>query len=178
MKDENLLCDRNGDIYEAVQNALHVLSVQESLEWDMSVISEATDSLIEILQRHNIPVCYPWEDEDADICYSLIEDRCDHCGHCVTLQGGKTMQTNHPKLIGYSQNETRELNSVQEVAEFICQEGIHSDLTIRTEDGDFFLNTFGIFINRIADMDYRQELLEVLIPMQMEQEGSMGGMTM
>ena len=88
------------------------------------------------------------------------------------------MKSNHPKLIGYSQDETRELNSVQEVAEFICQEGIHSDLTIRTEDGDFFLNTFGIFINRIADMDYRQELLEVLIPMQMEQEESMGGMTM
>lgn len=88
------------------------------------------------------------------------------------------MKSNHPKLIGYSQDETRELNSVQEVAEFICQEGIHSDLTIRTEDGDFFLNTFGIFINRIADMDYRQDLLEVLIPMQMEQEGSMGGMTM
>lgn len=88
------------------------------------------------------------------------------------------MKNNHLKFIGYSQDETRELNSVQEVAEFICQEGVHSDLTIRTENGGFFLNTFGIFVNRIADMDYRQELLEVLVPMQMEQEVSMGGMTM
>ena len=88
------------------------------------------------------------------------------------------MQSDHPKLIGYSANGTCELNSVQEVAEFICQEGIYGDLTILTEEGDFFLNTFGTFIDRIADMDYRQELLEVLIPMQMELEGSMGGLSM
>ena len=87
------------------------------------------------------------------------------------------MQTDHPKLMGYSANGTCELNSVQEVAEFICQEGIYGDLTILTEEGDFFLNTFGTFIDRIADMDYRQELLEVLIPMQMELEGSMGGLS-
>ena len=39
------------------------------------------------------------------------------------------MQSNHPKLIGYSPNGTCELNSVQEVAEFICREGVHGDLT-------------------------------------------------
>ena len=88
------------------------------------------------------------------------------------------MKSNPPKLIGYSQDETRELNSVQEVAEFICQEGVHSDLTIMTEEGEFFLSTFGTFIDRMTDMDYRQELLEVLIPMQMEQEGSAGDINM
>ena len=88
------------------------------------------------------------------------------------------MTNNHPTLIGYSESGTCELNSVQEVAEFICQEGLHSDLTIRTQDGMFFLSTFGTFIDRMADMDYRQKLLEVLVPMQMEQEGSMWDITM
>ena len=88
------------------------------------------------------------------------------------------MQSNHSKLIGYSPNGTCELNSVQEVAEFICREGVHGDLTIRTRTGDFFLSTFGTFIDRMADMNYRQQLLEVLVPMQMEQDGSMCDITM
>ena len=88
------------------------------------------------------------------------------------------MQMDHPKLIGYSATGTCELQSVQEVAEFICREGVHGDLTIRTRTGDFFLNIIGSFIDRIADMDYRQELLKVLIPMQMELEGSMSGLSM
>jgi hypothetical protein len=40
------------------------------------------------------------------------------------------------------------------------------------------LSTFGTFIDRMADMNYRQQLLEVLVPMQMEQEGSMCDITM
>lgn len=88
------------------------------------------------------------------------------------------MTSNHPTLIGYSTNSIYELHSVQDVAEFICQEGVHSDLTIMTEEGEFFLSTFGTFIDRMTDMDYRQELLEVLIPMQMEQEGSAGDINM
>jgi hypothetical protein len=87
-------------------------------------------------------------------------------------------QPDHPKLIGYFDGGSVELNSVQDVAEFICREGIHGDLTIQTENGDFFLNTFGTFIDRIADMDYRQQLLEVLVPMQMELEASIQNDTM
>ena len=41
------------------------------------------------------------------------------------------MQSNHPKLIGYSPNGTCELNSVQEVAEFICREGVHGEVEER-----------------------------------------------
>ena len=78
----------------------------------------------------------------------------------------------HPKLIGYSPNGTFALQSVQEVAEFICREGKCSDLTIRTESGEFFLSTFGTFLDRIADMDYRRNLLDVLVPMQMGEEAS------
>ena len=74
------------------------------------------------------------------------------------------MQSNHPKLIGYAPNGTCELNSVQEVAEFICREGVHGDLTIRTRTGDFFLSTFGTFIDRIADMSIDRNCWKFLCP--------------
>lgn len=38
------------------------------------------------------------------------------------------------------------------------------------KDGTPFLDTFGIYINKITDMEYREELLKVLIPMQHEVE--------
>lgn len=44
------------------------------------------------------------------------------------------------------------------------------DLTIKTPDGFQLLDTFGIYINIIADMEYREELLKILIPMQHEVE--------
>ena len=69
-------------------------------------------------------------------------------------------------LIGHSDNGTKELRGINEVAEYICSEGINSDVTIIEPDGTFVLNTFGIFINKISDMNYRAELLEILIPMQ------------
>ena len=76
----------------------------------------------------------------------------------------------HPTLIGWSDNGERELHSVEEVTSFICQEGQEGDVEITLEDGSPFLDTFGIYLNRIADMDYRVELLKVLIPMQHEVE--------
>lgn len=94
------------------------------------------------------------------------------------LLGNNAMQTNHPALIGHSPNGTFELHSVQDVAEFICREGVHGDLNIQTKHGDFFLSTFGTFIDCIADMNYQEQLLEVLVPMQMEQEDSADDITM
>ena len=55
---------------------------------------------------------------------------------------------------------------------FICTHGQYSDLLITEKDGAFFLNTFGIYIDRIADMDYREELLKVLITMQKAIDGT------
>ena len=60
----------------------------------------------------------------------------------------------------------KRLHSIQEVADFICTHGQYGDLTITQEDGTPFLDTFGIYINRISDMEYREELLKVLVPMQ------------
>lgn len=55
---------------------------------------------------------------------------------------------------------------------FICTHGQYSDLRITQKDGTPFLDTFGIYINKITDMEYREELLKALIPMQMEIDGS------
>ena len=78
----------------------------------------------------------------------------------------------HPKLIGMSHHDERELNSIEEVAKYICEKGVSSDVTITYEDGTPFLNTFGIYIDRISDMNYRSELLKILIPMQKELDGT------
>lgn len=59
-----------------------------------------------------------------------------------------------------------QLSNTHNIAAFIMNEGLHGDVVIKTEDGNVLLNTFGIFIDRIADMEYREELLKELIPMQ------------
>ena len=79
---------------------------------------------------------------------------------------------NHPNLIGHSVNGSKELHSIEDVAKFICENGLHGDVTITYDDNTPFLNTFGIYIDRIADMDYREELLKVLIPMQKKLDGT------
>ena len=55
---------------------------------------------------------------------------------------------------------------------YICEKGVSGDVTITYEDGTPFLNTFGIYIDRISDMEYRSELLKVLIPMQKALDGT------
>lgn len=74
--------------------------------------------------------------------------------------------SNYPHLIGVSENEKKELHGVSEVADFICDQGRFGDLRVFTPDGEEFLNTFGIFIDRICDTEYREELMEVLVPKQ------------
>ena len=64
------------------------------------------------------------------------------------------------------------MNSIEGVAKYICEKGVSSDVTITYEDGTPFLNTFGIYIDRISDMEYRSELLKVLIPMQKALDGT------
>lgn len=92
----------------------------------------------------------------------------------------------HPILIGhYNVKETlrngtqkvvehrKKLRSIQEVADFICDKGTHNgNLVITTADNVPFIETFGIYLNRIEDAAYRAKLLEVLIPMQMKLDES------
>lgn len=76
----------------------------------------------------------------------------------------------YPLLIGHSLAGRTRLHNIEEVANFICVYGQYDDLTITQKDGTPFLNTFGIYIDKIADMEYREELLKMLIPMQREIE--------
>lgn len=78
----------------------------------------------------------------------------------------------HPVLYGYAGEITKELKSVQEVAEFIIEFGQKNDVVITRDDDTLFLNTFGNYINRIVDMEYREALLKVLVPMQQAIDGS------
>jgi hypothetical protein len=77
----------------------------------------------------------------------------------------------YPVLYGLSDQEERELHSVEDVARFICDNGTVSDVVVTKPDGTQLLDTFGIYINRISDMEYREDLLKVLIPMQSELDG-------
>ena len=76
-------------------------------------------------------------------------------------------QNSHPRLFGYSSQCQKELNSVQEVANFIFTEGLKSDVLITTSDGTPFIRTIGFFIDKIASMEYREALLTELVPLQM-----------
>ena len=66
----------------------------------------------------------------------------------------------YPLLIGHFPAGRTELHSMQEVADFICTHGLYDDLLITTADGEPFISTFGIYIDRIADMGYRKQKLE------------------
>lgn len=62
-------------------------------------------------------------------------------------------------------------NAPEAIADYICKYGLHEDITIYTEDGDFLLSTFGIYIDKCPNQRFLQEeLLPVLIPKQIEVE--------
>ena len=83
------------------------------------------------------------------------------------------MAKSYSRLFGISDYDEKELFSIEDVAEFICKEGRRSDVSVYQEDGSLLFNTFGVFINKINDMEYREELLKALIPMQRQLENEM-----
>lgn len=82
-----------------------------------------------------------------------------------------TAEEKYPLLIGHSLAGRTRLHNIYEVANFICIHGQYDDLRITQKDGTPFLDTFGIYIHKIADMDYLEELMKVLTPMQREIDG-------
>ena len=64
-------------------------------------------------------------------------------------------------LVGYFESESKQLKSVEEVADFICKNGKHGDVTI-TNNGELFITTIGIYLDKIADIRYRAQLMPVL----------------
>ncbi len=69
--------------------------------------------------------------------------------------------TENLNLVGYFEGESKQLKSVEEVAEFICKNGKRGDVTI-TNDGEPFITTIGIYLDKIADIRYRAQLMPIL----------------
>ena len=64
-------------------------------------------------------------------------------------------------LVGYAEGESKQLKSVEEVADFICKKGKHGDVTIMN-DGEPFITTIGIYLDKVADIRYRAQLMPIL----------------
>ena len=54
-------------------------------------------------------------------------------------------------LRGYSKDESKQLKSIEEIAEFICKHGKHGDVTI-LNNGELFITTIGIYLDKVADI--------------------------
>ena len=80
------------------------------------------------------------------------------------------MAKEYPLLIGCEMDNQVELHNTKEVAEYICKKGLEGDVYIKYPNGRLMLNTFGMYIDKIDDMEYRSELLKELIPMQIKLE--------
>lgn len=77
----------------------------------------------------------------------------------------------YPLVIGHSMIGNRRLHDTQEVAEFICQSAEFGDSKITYGNSIILLTTYGMYIDKVTDLEYRDELLKVLIPMQNEYAG-------
>ena len=69
--------------------------------------------------------------------------------------------TEELNLTGYSATENKQLKNIEEVAEFICKNGKRGDVTIKN-NGEPFITTIGIYLDKVADIRYRAQLMPVL----------------
>lgn len=69
--------------------------------------------------------------------------------------------TENLNLMGYSMTENRQLKNIDEVADFICKNGKHGDVTIKN-NGEPFITTIGIYLDKVADIRYRAQLMPIL----------------
>lgn len=64
-------------------------------------------------------------------------------------------------LVGYFEGESKQLKSIEEVADFICQNGKYVDVVI-TNNGEPFITTIGVYLDKVADIRYRAQLMPIL----------------
>ena len=69
--------------------------------------------------------------------------------------------TENLNLVGYAEGERKQLKSIDEVADFICKNGKHGDVTIMN-NGELFITTIGIYLDKVADIRYRAQLMPIL----------------
>ena len=69
--------------------------------------------------------------------------------------------TENLNLVGYAEGERKQLKSIDEVADFICKNGRHGDVTIMN-NGEPFITTIGVYLDKVADIRYRAQLMPIL----------------
>ncbi|MBO5559082.1 DUF4313 domain-containing protein [Ruminococcus sp.] len=111
---------------------------------------------------------------------TYIVDRIDDNGlYCSTESGNVVLidpdestfyKLDQPPIVAYGcDDEPAELTDVRQISEFIINNGLYGDISMYKKDtGEFVLSTMGIFIDQIADMDFRNELLTILVPLQQQ----------
>lgn len=70
-------------------------------------------------------------------------------------------ETANLNLIGHSVAGNKRLRSIEAVADFICKHGKYGDVTI-TNNGEPFITTIGIYLDKVADIRYRARLMPIL----------------
>ena len=78
----------------------------------------------------------------------------------------------YPLLIGRSMIGNRRLHNAAEAADFICMSAEYGDTTITDVNGITVLTTYGMYIDKAVDTEYRDELLKALKPKQEELVGA------
>ena len=111
---------------------------------------------------------------------TYIVDKIDDNGlYCSTESGNVVFidpdestfyKLDQPPIVAYGcDDEPAELTDVRQISEFIIKNGLYGDRSMYKKDtGEFVLSTMGIFIDQIADMDFRNELLTILVPLQQQ----------
>ena len=69
--------------------------------------------------------------------------------------------TENLNLVGYAEGERKQLKSIEEVADFICKNGKHGDVII-TNNGEPFITTIGVYLDKVADIRYHARLMPIL----------------
>ena len=69
--------------------------------------------------------------------------------------------TENLNLVGYAEGESKQLKSIDEVADFICKNGKHGDVIIMN-NGEPFITTIGVYLDKVADIRYRAQLMPIL----------------
>lgn len=72
----------------------------------------------------------------------------------------------YPVLIGHSVRTEKKLFDIEQVADFICEQGMYGEVTVEKPNGSLLLTTYGIYLDKITDLEYRAKLLEILVPKQ------------
>ena len=131
---------------------------------------------------NKIRIDHTFDDEDEaakelegkEYTIGSIDDDGLHCtdknGSTIVIDPEKHAfyKLDQPPILAYGHDdEPAELTDVRQIAEYIVNNGIYGDISMYEKDsGDFVLNTMGSFIDRMADMDFRSELLTILVPLQ------------